>query len=412
MAREIKVFCNEHQSAFDVELKPQLVCEIREHSLSVGFPNSEFWQYCCDCQTFSLSDFETGGAAKAECAHCERKTSRFFVCSECKTVSHDSDEDTKGKKISVSFISGLNPNCPSCESPSNANLFHHSCDSVKAIILTTRLDCPFCQKSTGIKKTEQIVAINPTESAIENRCSMCFTPREPGANCCTECGMAFGNSHTILQSTNQNLVEPNFTTDSLGKTQVSQSTQKYCPKCGAKCFSGSEFCDDCVQKSDLILSNPKTDPRVYMSVGLGAVILFAIFFAIIANSNRSTPTSNGPANSAATSKTPSVAVTPNKQNSDFRIGKKGTLNLDANLRKFASKDTEWLGTHYRAARIEILDVDSSGSQTWYKIKVLSYGTSMTTGLNGKDPNSEDVGWVNSFPMSRDGRTRIDLISFD
>ncbi len=410
MAREIKVFCNEHQASFDVELKPHLVCEIREHSLSGGFPNSEFWQYCCDCQTYSLSDFETGGTAKTDCGHCERETARFFVCSDCKTVCYDSDEDTKGKGVSVSFIGGLKPNCPSCENPSNGNLFQHSCDSVKAIILTKRLECPFCQKSTGIKKSEPIVAINPSESAIENRCTMCFTPREPDANCCTECGMAFGNGHTTPLSTNQNLVEPKFATDSLGKTQVSQSTQKYCPKCGAKCFSGSEFCDDCVQKSDISLSNTKTDPRVYLGGGI-VIILIAIVLITI-NSNRPTTSPNRPANAAANAKTPSVSTTPNKQNSDFRIGKKGVLNLDANLRRYSNKEADWLGTHYRGARIEILDIDSSGSQTWYKIKIISYGTSMATGLNGKDPNSEDVGWVNSFPMSRDGRTRIDLISFD
>ena len=97
MAREIKVFCKEHQSSFDVEVKPQLICEIREHSLSIGFPHSEFWEYCCDCQTFSLNDFATGGVANSACSHCDRKTSKQFVCSNCKTVCFDSDEETRGK---------------------------------------------------------------------------------------------------------------------------------------------------------------------------------------------------------------------------------------------------------------------------------------------------------------------------
>jgi hypothetical protein len=415
MAREIKVFCNEHQATFDVEVKPQLVCEIREHSLSIGFPHSEFWQYCCDCQTFSLSDFETGGTTKAECVHCERKTTRFFVCASCKTVCYDSDEDTRGKKTSVSFINGIKPNCPACENTSNGRLFQHSCDSVKAIILTTRLDCSFCQKSAEIKKIEPIVAITHTESAIENRCTMCFTPREIDANCCTECGMVFDSTSPNSQSFNQPLSKPDFLNDGLGQPQIVHSNQFYCPKCGGKNLVGSEYCADCGvsldDKSEIISTNTKIDPRVYLGGGIVGIII--ILVALIAiNSSRSQAVMNRSSNAASNTKTASVSITPNKQSSDFRIGKKGTLNMDANLRKFASKDAEWLGTHYRSAKIEILDADNSGSQTWYKIKVISFGTSMTTGSSGKDPNSEDVGWVNSFPLSNDGRTRADLISFE
>jgi Double zinc ribbon len=412
MAREIKVFCPEHQAAFEVEAKPQLVCEIREHSLSVDFPQAEFWQYCCDCQTFSVNDFETNGSVKANCLHCERTTTRLFLCSNCKTVCYDSDEDTRGKITTVNFGTGVSPNCPACEIPPDGKVFLHHCDSVKAVLLTLRADCPFCLKPTEIKVIKLTAETTIVETGSRRSCPQCLSLLENDAVFCTECGYKF-----LPQSFAE-------TSPFIPKVEVINAKKIYCTKCLGENLEGSEFCGDCgttlilIRTDEKPAAKPNTfNPVIYIVAGMGVISLLIIVVAI--NSNKSiTPASNNATNITSGQKSLTLTSTPNKSNSDFRIGKKGTLSVDTNLRKHANKDAELLGTHYAQAKVEILDVDSTGSQTWFKIKVLSYGKSLNPeqyGKTGKDMNSEDVGWVNSFPLTYDenkkGR-RIDLIQFE
>ncbi len=95
--------------------------------------------------------------------------------------------------------------------------------------------------------------------------------------------------------------------------------------------------------------------------------------------------------------------------------------MDSNLRESASKDSSWIGTHYRGAEIKVLDVATvpstyGGTTDWFKIEVTSYGNSMDPakyGQYGKDEGSEDVGWVNSYPEVYEGNRKVrrPLVSF-
>jgi hypothetical protein len=96
--------------------------------------------------------------------------------------------------------------------------------------------------------------------------------------------------------------------------------------------------------------------------------------------------------------------------------------MDANLRQSASKDSYLIGTHYRGAKVTILDVttvpNSLGSTTdWYKIEVTAFGNSMDPskyGEYGKDLGSGDTGWVNSYPEVYEGNRKVrrTLVDFD
>lgn len=125
------------------------------------------------------------------------------------------------------------------------------------------------------------------------------------------------------------------------------------------------------------------------------------------NSNRA---ANKPANTAANN-------TPTRRSNDSRIGKTGTLTTDVNIRPVADANAAKLGTHYRDARVEILDVadgvtKDGTTMTFFRIRVLSYGVSTEPsnyGL-GKDVGTPDEGWVNGYPVIYGHRQ--DLIKFD
>lgn len=101
---------------------------------------------------------------------------------------------------------------------------------------------------------------------------------------------------------------------------------------------------------------------------------------------------------------------------------KQELFLETPIFESASKDSYLVGTHYRGAKVTILDVTTvpnslGGTTDWYKIEVTSYGSSMAPdkyGENGKDPGSGDVGWVNSYPevYENNRKVRRTLIDFD
>ncbi len=166
LVRQIKIYCPEHQTTFEIVESPKIVCEIREHALSNDFPRAEFWEYCCDCQTFSPSSFGTGGKAGEYCLHCERKTARRFVCDECKIVAYDSGEETKGKVFNVNAQNGIEPSCSGCQkSFVGAKIYQHDCADIETILLTPRETCPFCKRQT----LEAKAALAPTMQYPERR---------------------------------------------------------------------------------------------------------------------------------------------------------------------------------------------------------------------------------------------------
>jgi hypothetical protein len=134
-----------------------------------------------------------------------------------------------------------------------------------------------------------------------------------------------------------------------------------------------------------------------------------------ANANRSNSnsyarqTTNRPASNTVSN---SYNTSTSSSSSSSRSGRTGTLTIDVNLREYASKDATKVGTHYRGARIRVLETaevpnDEGSTSTWYRIEVLSYGTSMDPNNSGldKDPGSEDEGWINSYPKIWDASSR-------
>lgn len=166
LTRQLKIYCPTHQATFEITESPKIVCEIREHALSNDFPKSEFWEYCCDCQTFSLSDLEVGGKAKAACPQCERTTLRRFLCDECKIVAYDSNEETKGKIFNVKAQNGIEPSCSGCQkSFVGVKIYSHNCTDIEAVLLTARETCPFCKRKT----IESKAALAPTMQYPERK---------------------------------------------------------------------------------------------------------------------------------------------------------------------------------------------------------------------------------------------------
>jgi hypothetical protein len=218
--RHLKIYCPEHYITFEIEESPKVICEHRGHALSNNFPNEEFWEYCCDCQTFSPSDLEVGGKAKDTCRQCERTTIQRFVCNECKIVAFDSSEETKGKIYEVHPIQGIKPNCPGCQKLFVDQKFQqHICSTIGTNLLTARERCPFCKKNilaiqskqTEISKTFEPVL--PPSGTI--KCPKCSSHNPKDTFFCGKCGQSFENvtsSETLLlpsqRSLTRNQVQP------------------------------------------------------------------------------------------------------------------------------------------------------------------------------------------------------------
>lgn len=201
LTRKIKIYCPQHQTTFEIAEGKKIVCEIKEHALSNNFPNEEFWEYCCDCQTFSPTNLEVGGKAKNTCQHCERSTKSRFLCGNCKIVSFDSSEDTRGKIVWIDFnAKTVEPACAGClKEFTKTELQLHKCEAAQVVFLTSRKDCPFCKKAVQPKKNlpkkqhiSVIDEIFPAKSKLlDVICPACGVPREPDSAFCPNCGQAF-----------------------------------------------------------------------------------------------------------------------------------------------------------------------------------------------------------------------------
>jgi predicted amidophosphoribosyltransferase len=452
--KKIKVYCFEHQTTCEAKAKPQIVCTIEEHTLSNDFPYADFWEYCCDCQTFLPTKPDIVGKVSSSCPNCDRSAARRFVCGHCKIAAFDSDEPARGKTYNLSGTAGIKPNCPGCQTISQKDAaILHNCKHIKSEFFTSRPTCPFCLEDTILAVSEPEPTATKVVLGNAAQCPQCQAWNLPTSAFCGKC------KHQLLSS----VAVSNLGTD-INKTQLLGSL---CPNCSTPVPPDSDFCGECGQavKKAIPPPPPPPPPKITgepsiinlpdssptnsasntavrnVAIGVGGFFLFIIILAVVSNTSKSSSSSayNSNTNSAivvnnnsrmsnsrsvntlSPTKT-AVSSTPNKSNSDSRIGKTGTLNIDSNLRETAGKDSNWVGTHYRGARIKILDVEivtnANGSTTdWFKIEVISYGNSMDPnkyGDSGKDAGSEDVGWVNSYPeVYEDSRKkRVILISLD
>lgn len=453
LTRQLKVYCPTHQSVFEVEEKPQIICEIKEHALSNNFPKEEFWEYCCDCQTFSPSSFGSGGKTSENCRHCERPTLRRFLCDECKIVSYESDEDTKGKSFGIN-PEGIKPACPGClkvfsETHSN----QHQCADIEGSLMTHRAECPFCQKLTFAKASSP-KQVEPFPDNIEPPSA---TGKMPSTQCpnCGNWGFA-GRIHCGKCGVQLNApaegITPGTTT---ARTQLLGSI---CPNCGTGNQAGSHFCNSCGQALKLVPTaqavttaktvnlpppipvtptntatfgaqtippsdfqptpSPTRQNTPIVAVSIGALVLLFILGIIAYKANKS---SNEIVKSPSPSPSPTKTASPrtstptvnrpadNTATSSPFIGRKGRLTINLNLRSAPNKVAEIRGTHYEGAKIEVLAAESYTTQdeyvTWYKVRVLEDGCDRVGG-NGCGNNwerngsfgwleAETEGWMNS-----------------
>ncbi len=148
LTRHLKVYCPQHQAIFEIAESPKIVCEIKDHALSNNFPREEFWEYCCDCQTFSPSRLAAGGKAETSCPRCERPTLSRFLCNVCNVLTFDSGENTRDKRFYLSLEAfAIVPSCPGCLTDFTAKKLHlHKCAEIRAVLETGRETCPFCKK--------------------------------------------------------------------------------------------------------------------------------------------------------------------------------------------------------------------------------------------------------------------------
>ena len=150
----IRVFCPVHKATFDAPHQPQVVCEIVEHTLTADLARAEYWEYCCNCQTFWPCRLGQSGSAEETCPSCQRAIARRYLCHECKLVSVESEEAAKGKIYAISER-GIAPGCPHCGAmPTPAAVHSHQCAEAQAVLLSEMEVCPFCEVSRQFLQTK------------------------------------------------------------------------------------------------------------------------------------------------------------------------------------------------------------------------------------------------------------------
>lgn len=384
--RQLKIFCPQHQAVFEVQENAKIVCEIREHALSNNFPKEEFWEYCCDCQTFFPSQLEVGGKAKAACPQCERPTTSRFVCGECKVVAFDSGEDTKGKQFHLDQEGfAVEPSCPGCLTEFTGEKLHlHKCAEIDAVFATPREICPFCKKETVKPKPKTKVKAPPVV-----KCPKCQTNNEADSFFCNNCGEE-------LRS-NPQLVKRGTAT---AKTQL---LGNLCPNCGASNQIGSPFCVGCGQALKVEENKPKADTSlpppipqtaaatqawsgagastavnpsavkpgngkgclIAVGVVIGLIFLCVALQGIMSNKNRSDSSYTATPSPTAFYSTPSYTPPPSKSSSNVTFnhtysGSIGGKSFSMRLERNGSSLKGTASTSRHTDRVEG-EIDSSGS---------------------------------------------------
>jgi hypothetical protein len=407
--RQLNIYCPEHFTTFQIEESPKIICAIREHTLSNNFPNEEFWEYCCDCRTFFPSELAVGGKAKNQCRQCERPTVSRFVCGECKLITFDSDEDTKGKQYQLdSETFAVAPACPGCRTEfADEKLHLHKCAAIDAVLSTPREDCPFCKKATVKPKSKPKTAA-PAGGA---KCPKCRAENEPDSFFCNNCGA------TLRE--NPQLEKPGTAT---AQTQLLGSI---CPNCGATNQRGSTFCVSCGQAlktadkpkaggslpppiPTTVSSNASSNPTLVfneplissvkpptpapgnnkgclIAVGalLGSILLCAVIQGVM-NKNRSTsssttstPSSSYSPGPTSTPYSPSGTSLPNSFQKEYR----GTINGVGITMSLTRNGSELKGTA-RTSSVDTLE-GTIGSDGTFSLKGFQSGSKYTGNYTGR-----------------------------
>jgi hypothetical protein len=148
-ALTMRAFCSEHKKSFFAPRLSPVKCENRGHILgeldfngSRGSASHFQWQYCCNCEHFSLVDFDDHGLQR--CPVCTRRTSTLYLCDQCGTVSFESSTPLQTKNFTLSAEGIPQPCCPACLRPNSADLREHVCDDGEISFVTGLKVCPIC----------------------------------------------------------------------------------------------------------------------------------------------------------------------------------------------------------------------------------------------------------------------------
>jgi hypothetical protein len=151
----MRVFCPEHKRSFFAPRQSPVKCENRGHVLGeldfAGERKSSFqfqWQYCCNCEHFSLIEFDSYGLQR--CPVCTRRTSLLYLCDRCYLVSFESNTPLETKNFTLTSDGAPRPCCPGCLLPASADLREHTCDEAQASFVTGLNTCPICRERLDI----------------------------------------------------------------------------------------------------------------------------------------------------------------------------------------------------------------------------------------------------------------------
>jgi hypothetical protein len=158
----MRVFCHEHQKSFFAPRQTPLRCENKGHVLGeLDFAgkrkeekndsNSPFqfqWQYCCNCEHFTLINFDDHGLQR--CPICTRRSSNIFICDRCFTVSFESITSIPNKNFTIKEDGIPQPCCPGCLLAASDDLNEHTCEVASAVFLTGLSVCPICHESLDV----------------------------------------------------------------------------------------------------------------------------------------------------------------------------------------------------------------------------------------------------------------------
>jgi hypothetical protein len=192
----MKVFCHEHKRGFFAPRQSPIKCENRGHVLGeLDFAgqhsedDSSFhfqWEYCCNCEHFSVVNFEDNGLQR--CPVCTRRSSTLYLCDRCYTISFESNTPLETKNFTLTSEGVPSPCCPGCLHPAASDLREHSCDDAQVSFVTALNTCPVCNERLDIRPSfpatiaqylKRTKAANKTFVTFDYECGL-FVPIEDG----------------------------------------------------------------------------------------------------------------------------------------------------------------------------------------------------------------------------------------
>ena len=443
---QIRVFCPIHEAAFETGRSSTILCEITGHTLASEFPASEIWEFCCNCSTFSPTKLDKGQNARTSCFSCHNEIATRTLCPTCMTVAFAGKARSKGQSYFIDEC-GVTPSCPGCGEENNQKHVRHQCDEISAALFTSLEACPFCLEGTSVGFV--LPYLHPEQGNI---CSRCHSANPETAAFCGTCRTAL-NADVRVDNIGSDV--PRTAVGSLcpNCSYPMPADADFCGECGqavkrrmSPAAPPPPPVPTAGQNGKVLPTLSSTAPTPSAGVAMSPTLLISLvigglFIVIIAaiamtqssttNTSNGSPASNNAnrpygnsynaaanamnparnamnvaANTVANAANSTVANPSSNSPSNTMIGRHATLTWDAPIRDYADKDLQPAGFHFRGAKVHIIDVDNNvlnddgGTSRWYKVEVVSYGSSIDPGNAGLSKNygTPDVGWI---PERRD-----------